>query len=113
MKKFNTKLTIALVSLFIGLILVAFGQVSKLFIMFGCFCVSVSFVLWALDRQDKVNKTLAATDEDVNSDSTITEEEMFEVEVAKQKLIKQNRKLQASLFIGAVLMIILGFCALI
>lgn len=113
MKKFNKKLTLAVVSLFVGLILVALGQISKLFIMFGCFSLAVAFVLLAFFDQGRVAKTISATNEDVGGDSTITDDEFVQVEIAKQKFLKQHKKLQTSLFVGAVLMIILGFCALI
>lgn len=113
MKNFNFKLAFASLSLLGSLILFVFSQTHNLFVMFGCFCLSLALVLFALDRQEKTTKSIIATNKDIESGNVTDMAELAALEDLKRKVVKKNKRLQVSLYVGAVLFVVLGIFVVI
>lgn len=100
-----------MVSLFIGLLLLILGNQNKYCLSFGVVCLGVALILFCFYKTANFNEninelylTIEETD-DINLMSEIYKE------IAMLK--RQKIKMQISFYIVGVLLIILGFCALI
>ncbi len=111
MKKFNFKLTIALVSLFVSVILLVFANMAKECIGFACFFMAVSCITFALNRKEKIDTTIRLTNEDLENEED--DEVVYQVQLEKKKYLKSARRIQFSLYLCAVLLVIVGIFALI
>lgn len=96
--KFNLKLTLFLVSLFVSLLLVILGSKNKYCLCFGFILMGVSLVLFTLYHNEKVSKELINTNETLNeveNDEELTEDEqvyvMEQLFIRQKNLIKKKR----------------------
>lgn len=109
-KEFNLKLTLFLVSLFIGLLLVIIGNSNKYCLCFGFVAMGISFGFYTLFKTEKYDSEILKlqNQKDENDD----EEAMLTDKVIK-KLTKQKHKFVAIFSVATVLMVFVGFSFLL
>lgn len=110
--KFNAKLTIALVSLFIGLLLIILGNKNKYCLSLGCLFFAGSLWLLCNERVISVKNEITAIDERVDEDD-IEEEEYTILVNSKIKLTKGIKKTKLTFYTFAVLLAITAILVLI
>lgn len=96
--------------LFVGLGLMALGSVSKYFILSACILLAISCIMfaWKQYEEREENIRIALEDAEINNESE---------EILLQKDIKiyrrKSNKMLVGLFVGAILLIVVGVCAVI
>ena len=122
--KFNLKLTVFLVSLFIGLLLLILGNKNIYCLSFGLIIVGLSFVVFVLYFNSKAKETYAEIEKQIE-DIDNAEEELEEDEdndelfyykndlyTQKRKLLKKQKSLNIILYLGALAFVVVGFMGL-
>ena len=108
-KKFNYKLTISLVSLFISLLLIIIGNKNNYCLSFGFILMGVAIAFYAMHKTETFNDTLV----EINNDLQQTEEEnvfaIKELEKERKRFIRQKRRFNFTFYLCAVLLVIVGF----
>lgn len=112
MKKLNLRLTASLVSFVVSLIFLVCISYSKVCIFFACLFMAFCLVLFTLYRHEQFQKTLQATEEDLN-ENPAEDDEIEEIEKLKKKLTKKNRRIDFAFYICAFLLLVAGVLALI
>lgn len=109
--RFDLKLTISMVSLFIGLLLLILGNQNKYCLSFGVILLGAALILFC------IYKTKGLTENIIELDLAIEETDdinlMSEIYKEIARLKRQKMKMQISFYLFGALVIILGFCALI
>lgn len=108
-KKFNYKLTLALVSLFISLLLIIIGNKNKYCLFFGFLFLAVSVVIFAKLRIDKINKILKETEIEIDKDDEPDVEFLTEVYKELAVLRRQKRSTAISFYLFSALLVIVSF----
>ena len=111
--KFNLKLTICLVSLFVGFILLIVGNQNKYCQSFGFFFLSVGIVFFAIDRTDKIVKRQMEIDKILDKENELNDEQSIEINAEFSTLYKQKKRINIVSDICAILFIIVGIFVLI
>lgn len=102
--KFNFKLTIFLVSLFIALMLIVLGRGNKFCQSFGLIFIGVALFIFAWYFNDVIYKSLVEVDKqikDLEKDDELSEEETqyaYKQLYARQGLLYKKKKSVAILF---------------
>ena len=107
-KNFNYKLTISLVSLFIGLLLIILGNKNKYCLSFGFILMGAAIAFYAMQKTDKFNATIVEINNDIqqlDSEDTYTHQQL---EKEKRKFVKQKQRLNFTFYLCAVLLVIVG-----
>ena len=108
-KQFDFKLTIFLVSLFIGLLLIVLGNKNEYCLSFGIICLGFSLGMYSLYRVGQLDESLKLVDEDIEEADPDDAYTLKELRKIKSRLKKQRRTCSIVFMIGAVLLIIIGF----
>ena len=111
MKKVNFKVVGAVACFIISIIFLFCSKLSKYCTFFACLFMVLCLVLYALFRQEQVNKTLKETDLDLEENPT-DEDELVEIEKLKKKLIKKSRRLNFTFYTCAFLLAVFGVVSL-
>ncbi len=111
MKKFNIKLTIALVSLFIGVVFLAFVGINIKFLSPACFLSAFSCIFFGLNRADIMNETIRLTDQDLNNEDN--EEIVAQVQLEKKRYLKKSKKALTTFYLCAGLLVVVAILVLI
>ena len=111
--KFNIKLTICLVSLFVGFILLIVGNQNKYCQSFGFFFLSVGIVFFAIDRTNKIDKRRIEIDKILDNEKELDDEQLLEINAEFSKLYKQRKRVKIVSYLSAILFIIVGIFVLI
>ena len=106
MKKFNFKLTIILVSLFISMVLCGLSNINKYCLFFGLIMLGITSILFAWYKYEDVKKR----EDEANSVMEEVDPDDY-VDIAKP--IRKEKKKLLSSFIGlAIFLIIIAFISL-
>ena len=113
--KFNFKLTIFLVGLFIGLLLIVLGSKSEYCLSFGFIILGLSMPFYAQYNTEKTTKSLeeiSTTLEEVDGCEELSpEDEAYiskELYNTQKKLIKKKKQVIIMFYCFALLMFVLG-----
>lgn len=106
--KFNLKLTLSLVSLFISLILVIVGNKNKYCLSFGFILMGIAIALYAMYQTDRINKALIDVNNEIeeSANNEFTVKQLYK-EVAF--LNKKRRRLNFVFYLCASLLVLVGF----
>ena len=109
-KKINVKLTLFLVSLFIGLLLIL-GNKNKYCLSFGFIFAGISLVFYVLYKKQVLDQTLDAVylemeELDLNNPENI--HVLQELDRIRKKTIKQKRSVTILFNLAAFLMVAVG-----
>ncbi len=113
MKKWNWKLTLCLVSLFVSLILIIFGNSNKYCLAVGLICLGVSIGLYAFYRLKIYDDNIKDVTEELTNADIDDEEIIIGFREELKKLKKERLSLRLSFFICAILLVILGIISLV
>lgn len=112
-KNFDFRLTIFLVSLFIGLLLIILGNKNNYCLSFGLLILGVSLGLYSTQRTAKMDKLLAEIQDDIEDTPEDDKFTMRELNKLKKKVKKQRRSIVVSFMSMAIVLIILGITLMI
>ncbi len=110
-KKFDFKLTITLVSLFIGFLLMVFGN-NKYCLGFGMVLLGLSVGFYAYYKTQKINEDLKEIDQEIaeiDENDFLTLQEAYTV---KRKMKKQKTSLNFVFYVFAFLLVVCGVVSL-
>lgn len=108
-KNFNLKLTLALVSLFVSLILIVVGNKNNYCLSFGFILMGVALALYTMSKSEELDKYLIEIKnamEETDPQETFT---LNQLEKDRKKINKQKASLNSVFYITAVLLVIVGF----
>ena len=111
-KKFNYKLTISLVSLFISLLLLILGNKNNYCLSFGFILMGVAIAFYAFQKSEKFDETLVEIDNDIQE---IDEKDTFSIlqlQKEKKKFIKQKKRFNFVFYLCAILLVVVGFASI-
>lgn len=111
--KFNIKLTICLVSLFIGFVLLVVGNQNMYCQSFGFFSLAVGIISFAIDRTNKIDKRRIEIDKILDNEKELDDEQLLEINAEFSKLYKQRKRVKIVSYLSAILFIIVGIFVLI
>ena len=106
--KFNLKLTLSLVSLFISLILVIVGNKNKYCLSFGFILMGVALALYVISQTDRINETLVQINNEIEENSR-NEFDISQLYKEISFLNKKKRRLSMVFYLAAALLIVVGF----
>ena len=109
--RFDLKLTISMVSLFIGLLLVILGNQNKYCLSFGIIFIGLAVILFCIYKTAGLNRNISELD--LVIDETDDIDILNELSKERLKKNRQKIKMQISFYLFGALLIIVGFCALI
>lgn len=112
MKKIDFKLLGIFVSLAISIALLICSQWAKICILFACIFMAISIVLLAIFRQSQWQKTLIATEQDLQ-ENEVDDDEYAEIEKLKKKMGHKQGRLQFVLYLCAFLIVLAGVFSII
>ena len=107
--KFNLKLTLSLVSLFISLILIIVGNKNNYCLSFGFILMGAALVFYAINKAKSIDGLII---EVVNEMDEVPLENVYlQQELAKEikSLKKQKRNLNITFYLAAFLLVLVGF----
>ncbi|MBQ9795376.1 MAG: hypothetical protein IJW36_00240 [Clostridia bacterium] len=117
--KFNFKLTVFLVSLFISLLILILGNKNSYCLSFGFICLGLSIALYVWYNNEKSINSIAEIDsqvEIIEDDETVDDNEktymISQLYLRQSKLIKNKKKVARVFYITAVLFVFIGIIAL-
>ncbi len=111
--KFNLKLTICLVSLFVGFVLLIVGNQNKYCQSFGFFFLAVGIIFFAIDRTNKIDKKCIEIDKLIDKESELDDEKLIDVNAEFSTLYKQKKRINIVSYLCAILFAIVGIFVLI
>lgn len=106
--KFNLKLTLLLVSLFIGLLIIILGNKNRYCLFFGFLLIACTLPFFAKMQTDKINKVLQATQKEIEQEQP-EQEVLNAVYSEMSKLRKQKKSTTISFNVFAVLLAFVSF----
>ena len=111
-KKFNLKLTIVLVSLFISLLIIILGNKNQYCLSFGFIFLGLTLFLFGNYSRSQIDKTIKSLDEDIDTIDKTDEESEYvlkELNKLRSKLLKKKKSTKLMFGLCAVLLILVGF----
>ncbi len=110
-KKFDVKLTILLVSLFVSLLILILFNQSKVGLFFGFFLLGLTLVGYGYYRVSLLNATIKKTDEELDEedDDKLIDEVMKELKQVK----KLKRSTMVTFYLAGGLLVVFAFLMLI
>ncbi len=111
--KFNLKLTIVLVSLFVGFLLLIFGNQNKYCQSFGFIFLAIGIIFLAVDRTKQIDKLRIKIDNQLNSDEDLDDESLLDLNNESNRLYKQKMRINIASYSCATLFILAGLFILI
>lgn len=111
--KFNYKLTISLVSLFIGFILFIFGNENKYCLFFGFIFFAIGLIMLAVDRTRKIDKRRIEIDNQLYSDEELKDELLTELNNESYRLNRQKKRINITSYACAILFVVVAIFVLI
>ncbi len=111
MKKYNLKLTVSMVSLFISIVLCFFSNTNKYCLFFCLIFLAVALIFFSFYKLQDVDKRLKSLHDKIDNDIDEEDgEENFYAQINSAK--KEKRKLLISFNFFAILLIIIAFILL-
>lgn len=118
-KNFNFKLTIFLVSLFLGLLLTILGSKSSYCLSFGLIVLGLSLALFVWYNEEQTTKSLSEIEQEIDEITSVDiEDEELEKEriyilgqllIAQKKLIKKKKSVLITFSLCGFALVVLGF----
>lgn len=118
-RKFNFKLTIFLVSLFLGLLLTILGGKSYYCLSFGLIMLGISLALFVWYNDEQTTKNLGEIEQEIDEITSVDiEDEELEKEriyilgqllTAQKKLIKKKKSVLITFSLCGFALVVLGF----
>ncbi len=108
MKKFNFKLAISLVSLFISIVLILLSKYSKYCFSFAMIFLAVALVLFVADKVAIIGERINQANSYLESDD-FNADEIYEVSSQAKKLAKQRISFILGTVVFVILFIVLAF----
>ena len=118
-RKFNFKLTIFLVSLFLGLLLTILGSKNSYCLSFGLIVLGISLALFVWYNDEQTTKSLSELEQEIDEITSVDiEDEELEKEriyilgrllIAQKKLIKKKKSVLITFSLCGFALIVLGF----
>ena len=107
--KFNYKLTISLVSLFVSFLLIILGNKNNYCLSFGFILMGVGIAFYALYKSEKFDDTIV----EINNDIEQTDQEdtfsLNQLNKEKKKFISQRKRVNFVFYLCACLLVVVGF----
>jgi len=117
--KFNLKLTLFLVSLFVSLILVILGSKNNYCLSFGFIIMGASLFLFVWYSNENITKSLEEVEQqldEVDANEELDEEEqayiLKQLYLRQRNLEKKKKQFAVTFYLGGAVFIILGFVGL-
>ena len=107
--KFNLKLTLSLVSLFISLILIIVGNKNNYCLSFGFILMGVALGLYALYKSEAIDNVLVEINNDIEETDVTDAFTLQELFKERKKFTKQKRNLNFTFYLCAILLVVVGF----
>ena len=112
MKKVDFKLVGIFASLAVSIILLICSKWAKVCILLACVFMAISIVLLAIFRQSQWQKTIIATEKDLEENG-VDDDEYAEIVKLQKKLDRKQKHLQFTLYLCAFLIVIAGIFSVI
>ena len=106
--KFNFKLTISLVSLFIGLLLIVLGNKSNYCLSFGFILFGIAIAFYAVQKGEKFDSAIVEINNDIEQTSEKDSFSLKQLNKEKKKFINQKRRFNFVFYLSAFLMVMVG-----
>ena len=110
-KKFNFKLTIFLVSLFVSLIIIILGNKNKYCLYFGIILLGLSLGLFMYYFNDQIDKNIMEIEEEIEKIDGQSEDDGFMLQdlyTVKNKLTKKKKSVKVTFSLCSILLVVLG-----
>ena len=107
--KFNLKLTISLVSLFVSLLLIIIGNKNNYCLSFGFILMGVAIAFYAMFKTEKFNETLLEINNDIEELDKEDEFELKQLNRERKRFTAQKRRFNFTFYLCAFLLVIVGF----
>ena len=107
--KFNYKLTISLVSLFISLLLIILGNKNNYCLSFGFIIMGLAIAFYAMYKTDKFNEVILEINNEIDESDKEDNYTITQLKKEKTKFIKQKKRFMFVFYLCAVLLVVVGF----
>lgn len=107
--KFNYKLTISLVSLFVSFLLIILGSKNKYCLSFGFILMGVAIAFYAIYKTEKFNETIIEISneiEETNEEDTFS---LTQLNKERKRFVSQKKRFNFVFYLCAFLLVIVGF----
>ncbi len=111
--KFNFKLTLAAVSLFISLILLVLGNKTKVCLFLGLFLLGVTLIFFAHTRVQDMKLVERKTEEEIDEEENVDVDVLNETYKELSRLRRTKIKTRIVFYTAGALLIIFSFFAFI
>ena len=107
--KFNYKLTISLVSLFVSFLLIILGNKNRYCLSFGFILMGVAIAFYAIYKTEKFNETIIEISneiEETNEEDTFS---LTQLNKERKRFVSQKKRFNFVFYLCAFLLVIVGF----
>lgn len=111
-QKFNLKLTLVAVSLFVSLLLLAFSGKHKVCLFLGLLFLGLNLFAFAFIKVQQINEVLKKTDTELEEYEGEDDALLDEVYKQIRKLKSTRRKTQIVFYITSILLVVMAFVTL-
>lgn len=107
--KFNYKLTISLVSLFISLLLIILGSKNKYCLSFGFILMGVAIAFYAVYKTEMFDATIVEINNDIEETNPEDTFAITQLNKEKKRFISQRKRFNFVFYLCAFLLVVVGF----
>ena len=107
--KFNYKLTISLVSLFISLLLIILGNKNNYCLSFGFILMGVALGFYTFYKAEKFDSAIVEINNDIEETNLEDTFALNELNKEKKRFIKQRKRFNFVFYFSAFMLVIVGF----
>ena len=111
--KFNLKLTLAVVSLFVSLIFLVFSSKSKVCLFFGLLLLGFTLIFFAYTRVQDMKVVERKTEEEIEAEEDVDVQVLHETYKELGKLKRTKIKTQIVFYLTGALLIVASFFAFV